>query len=145
MQVHSVGEKIIRDQIDKLKEAHVKPKPTQAFVDPIKEFARASNLESEVRNWLTYPIEERKRRIKEDFSFIPRHRPDPATGYAGETEKDYETRQLERWRALCVIIQEESRAKAGNRSVDVAVGALKQLFYDVDWKAKPLPAPQTAA
>ena len=134
MQLHSVGERIIKDQIDKLKANHVKqPKPDN-FVDPIKEFARASQKESMVRNWLTYPIEERKRLVKEMFAFVPQMQGDVAQGVLPETDQAYQSRQLERWRGLCVVIQEESRAKPGNRSPEVAIGALKQLFPDHDWK-----------
>ena len=141
MQVHSVGEKVIHDQIEALKAAHVKPKASQPFVDPIKEFARASQMESMVRQWLTYPIEERKRLVRDSMRYIPRFKGDEREGRLPESEKDHDTRQLERWRALCVIIQEESRAKPPNRAVEVAIAALKQLFYDHDWKTKPLSDP----
>lgn len=136
MQVHSVQDQSIQAQIDKLKEQYVKPKPTQKFVDPIREFARASQVEGMVRQWLTYPIEERKRLIREAFGYIPRRMGDEREGRLPEKEEDFEARQLERWRALCVIIQEESRAKPGNRCPEVAIGALKHLFPDYDWKFK---------
>jgi hypothetical protein len=138
MQVHSVGEKVIHDQIEALKAAHVKPKPSQPFVDPIKEFARASSKESMVRNWLTYPIEERKRLVRDSLRFVPRYNGSEKEGILPESQKDFDSRQLERWRSLCVIVQEESRAKPPNRSVEVAIAALKQLFYDHDWKTKPI-------
>ena len=143
MEVHSVGERIIKDQITKLMDQHVPKKGPPPFVDPIKEFARASQVESMVRNWLTYPIEERKRLVRDAFRFIPRFKGDEREGRLPETEKDFDARQLERWRGLCVIVQEESRAKPPNRSVEVAIGALKQLFYDCDWKTKALPTPPT--
>lgn len=139
MQIHSVGEKIIYDQIERLKAQHGKQPKPDAFVDPIKEFARASRIESTVRNWLTYPVEERKRRVKEDFTFIPRGKGDVTQRIEPEAEVAFELRQLERWRGLCVIIQEESRirmveGKPVQGSVEVASGALKQLFYAADWK-----------
>jgi hypothetical protein len=134
MQVHSVGNRVIEDQIAALKAAHVKQPRPDAFVDPIKEFARASNIESEVRNWLTYPIEERKRRVKDDFIFIPQMKGDIERGVLPESDEAFQGRMLERWRGLCVVIQEESRAKPGNRCPEVAIGALKQLFPDHDWK-----------
>jgi hypothetical protein len=141
VEVHSVQDQSIQAQIDKLKQQYVKPKTPAPFVDPIKEFARASQLESMVRNWLTYPVEERKRLVKSALQFIPRFKGDAREGREEETEKDFDNRQLERWRALCVIIQEESRAKPPQRSVEVAIGAFKQLFYDYDWKTKPLDLP----
>lgn len=139
MQIHSVGERVINDQIEKLKAAHVKQPKPDAFVDPIKEFARASRTESMVRNWLTYPLEERKRLVKEQFVFIPRQMGDVAQGVVPEAEQAFEGRMLERWRGLCVILQEESRVRMVNGkptqgSVEVATGALKQLFYSADWK-----------
>lgn len=130
MQVHSVGERIIKDQIDVLKQAHVPQKQVQAFTDPIKEFARASNVESMVRNWLTYPAEERKRLVKDAFRFVPRMPGDAEKGVLPESDQAYEARMLERWRGLCVVLQEESRAKPGNRCVEAAIGAFKQLFPD---------------
>lgn len=145
MEVHSVGEKVIKDQMEALMKQSKPQKPTQAFVDPIKEFARASQMESMVRQWLTYPIEERKRLVRDSMRYIPRFKGDEREGRLPESEKDHDTRQLERWRALCVIIQEESRAKPPNRSVDVAIAALKQLFYDHDWKAKNLEQPPAAS
>ena len=141
MELHSVQDQTIQAQIDKLKSVQVKPRETKdAFVDPIKEFTRASRVESMVRNWLTYPVEERKRLIRNGFRFIPKMAGDPATGVAPETQDAYETRQLERWRALCVIVQEESRSRKEGEtyvkgSVEVAIGALKQLFPEHDWKA----------
>jgi hypothetical protein len=141
MHLHSVGQKVNDDMMEKLKEQYVKPTAVKPFVDPIKEFARASHVESMVRQWLTYPIEERKRLVRDAFGYIARFKGDEREGRLPENEKDYEARQLERWRGLCVIIQEESRAKAGNRSPEVAIGALKQLFPEYDWKAKAPAAP----
>ena len=141
MHLHSVGQKVNDDMMEKLKEQYVKPTAVKPFVDPIKEFARASSVESMVRNWLTYPIEERKRLVKDSFRYIALKPGDVEQGVLPESEKDYAARQLERWRGLCVVIQEESRAKAGNRSPEVAIGALKQLFPEYDWKAKAPAAP----
>jgi hypothetical protein len=139
MHLHSVGQKVNDDMMEKLKEQYVKPTAVKPFVDPIKEFSRASTVESMVRNWLTYPIEERKRLVKDEFRFVPRYKGDEREGRLPESEKDYEARQLERWRGLNVVIQEESRAKAGNRSPEVAIAALKQLFHEHNWK-DPAPA-----
>ena len=132
MEIHSVGTKIIEDQIQKLKEQHVTKKGQDPFVDPIKEFSRASQKESMVRHWLTYPLEERKRLVRDSMRFVPRFKGDEREGRLPESEKDFDNRQLERWRTLNGIIQEESRAKPPVRSVEVAIGALKQLFYDAD-------------
>ena len=141
MHIHSVQEQTITGQIEKLKAAHLRPEKAKTFTDPIKEFARASQVEGMVRNWLTYPIEERKRLIKQAFGYIPRFQGDEREGRLPETDTAFENRQMERWRGLCVIIQEESRAKPGNRCPEVAIGALKQLFPDYDWKTKPVEAP----
>ena len=143
MQIHSVQDQTIAGQIEKLKQQYVKPAPSKAFQDPIREFARASQVEGMVRNWLTYPVDERKRLVRDAFGFIPQQQGDEREGRPPEADKDFEARQMERWRALCVIIQEESRAKPGNRCPEVAIGALKQLFPDYDWKAK-APAPPPA-
>lgn len=141
MEIHSVQDQSIASQIEKLKQQHVKPRLAPPFVDPIREFARASQVEGMVRNWLTYPLEERKKLVKNAFGYIPRFQGDPQTGRRPETDEEFESRQRERWRALCVIIQEESRAKPPNRSPEVAIGALKQLFPDYDWATKATPPP----
>lgn len=146
MDVHSVQDQSIQSQIDKLKQEYVKPKPVQPFVDPIKEFSRASQAESMVRNWLTYSLEDRKRLVRDTMKFVPRFKGDPRDGRLPESEKDFEIRQLERWRSLCVVLQEESRTRTvggttTQGSVEVAIGALKQLFYAHDWKTKPLGEP----
>jgi len=135
MEVHSPQEFSIQAQIDRLKDQHLVQKKAEPFTDPIREFSRASKVESLVRNWLTYPIEERKRLIKSNFVLVPRQSANPGAGIKEETEQQYQTRVMERWRALCVIIQEESRAVAGNRSAEVAIGALKLLFPEHEWKA----------
>jgi len=134
MEVHEASKHGVEHFIEKLKEQAVPQKAVTPFQDPIREFARASKVESLVRNWLTYPIEERRRLIKSNFNFVPRYTGDPATGRPGESDQDYQARQMERWRALNVIIQEESRAQAGNRSPEVAIGALKLLFPEYEWK-----------
>jgi cytochrome P450 len=136
MEIHSVQEQTIQGQIEKLMQQQIKREIPVPFSDPIREFAKASQVEGMVRNWLTYPIEERRRLVKNAFAFIPRFLGDEREGKAPETDQAYEKRQQERWRALCVIIQEESRAKPGNRAPEVAIGALKHLFPDYDWKAK---------
>jgi hypothetical protein len=141
MQIHSVQEQTIQGQIEKLMKQQVKREIPVPFSDPIREFAKASQVEGMVRNWLTYPIEERKRLVKNSFAFIPRFMGDERDGRAPETEDAYNRRIQERWRALCVIIQEESRALPGNRAPEVAIGALKHLFPDYDWKAKPAETP----
>jgi len=134
MEVHEASKAGFATFIEKLKEQSEPKRQIEAFQDPIREFARASKVESLVRQWLTYPIEERRRLIKSNFNFVPRYMGDPNIGRPGESDRDYEARQMERWRALCVIIQEESRAQAGNRSPEVAIGALKLLFPEHDWK-----------
>lgn len=136
MLIHSAQDQTIQGQIDKLIAGSVKRVLVAPFQDPIREFARAGQTEGMVRGWLTYPAEERKRLIKDGFRFIPRYQGDKSTGVVPETDQAFDARQLERWRGLNVVIQEESRAKPGNRCPEVAIAALKQLFPDHDWKAK---------
>jgi hypothetical protein len=139
MEVHEASKLGTQKFIEDLKkQSVVQQKVAEPFTDPIREFARASKIESLVRNWLTYPIEERKRIIKSQFSFIPKGTGDPERGIAGESDRAFNSRQMERWRALCVVIQEESRGDAGNRCPDVAIAALKLLFPEYDWK-NPIP------
>lgn len=148
MEIHSVQNATIEQQIDALKRAYRPAKRPEPFVDPIREFARVSRYEGMVRNWLTYPLEERKRLVRDSFGFIPRIQPDEQGRTVGETDQQHEDRQLERWRALSVIIQEESRVtydadgKPRQGSPEVAIGALKQLFHAHDWKTKQAPAPE---
>lgn len=142
MEVHEASKLGIQSYIDKIKEQHVERKKVEPFQDPIREFARASRVEGVVRGWLTYPIEERKRLIKSAFIFVPRNPGEPSKGIKPETEQEFQNRQMERWRALCVIIQEESRAQAGNRSAEVAVGALKLLFPEHNWKSPASESPK---
>ena len=139
MEVHSVQKHTIEGQIEQLKQLSVPQKYVRPFEDPIREFAQASRVQSLVSKWLTYPIEERKRLIKTNFNFVPRQPANPGAGIKEETEKDFDARQMERWRALCVIIQEESRAAAGNRSAEVAIGAMKLLFPEHYWKTPAQP------
>jgi hypothetical protein len=135
--IHSVQGATIQGYIEKLKhQSTQKREVARAFEDPIREFARASQIEPMVRNWLTYPIEERKRLVKGAFGFIPRRMGDEREGVAPETPEVFKARCQERWRGLNVIIQEESRAEAGNRSFEVAVAALKQLFPEESQKQK---------
>lgn len=141
MEIHEASRIATDRWIEKAKAEHIAEKKAEPFTDPIREFARASKVESVVRNWLTYPIEERKRIVRSQFAFYPRNMGDPEKGQAAETENAFQSRQMERWRALCVVIQEESRAKAGNRSPEVATAALKQLFPEHDWKTPVTPAP----
>jgi len=139
MELHEASKLGTQKFIEDLKsQSVVQQKVAEPFTDPIREFARASKIESLVRNWLTYPIEERKRIIKTQFSFYPRAMGDPERGIAAETERAFASRQMERWRALCVVIQEESRAEAGIRSPEVAIAALKLLFPEYEWKT-PVP------
>ncbi len=137
MEVHEPAKAFVQGFIDKLKADSVAKPAPRPFEDPIREFSRASKVESLVRNWLTYPIEERKRIIKTNFNPVPRQAANPGAGIKEETEQQFANRQLERWRALCVIIQEESRAQAGNRSPEVAIGALKLLFPEHEWRTPP--------
>jgi hypothetical protein len=134
MRVHSVQAHTIEGQIDALKSQHAQQKSLEPFQDPIREFSRGSRVEGLVRGWLTYPIDERKRLIRANFLPLERRQAVPSQGIREETDKEFESRQLERWRVLCIIIQEESRAKAGNRSPEVAIAALKLLFPEHDWK-----------
>jgi hypothetical protein len=146
MEIHSVQNATIEQQIEALKQAHVPKKRPEPFVDPIREFARVSRYEGMVRNWLTYPVEERKRLIRDSFTFVPRIQPDEQGRTVGETDQQHQERQMERWRALCVVIQEESRVRLDENgniikgSPEVAIGALKHLFHDHSWKAPAPPA-----
>jgi len=142
MEVHEATKLGIEAYIEKIKAQAIPRKEVAPFQDPIREFARASKVESIVRNWLTYPIEERKRIIKSSFIFVPKQPGNPGAAQKPETEQEFEGRQMERWRALCVIIQEESRAAAGNRSPEVAIGALKLLFPEHEWKVPPQGQPK---
>lgn len=127
MQINAVAADAEKVQLEMIKKASAGRVVTQEYVeDPIREFARSSTRVGTVRNWLTLPVEERKRIIREDFGFMPRQE--------GEDEAKFQNRLLDRWRSLCVIIQEESRAPSNVRNVDVAIGALKLLFHEVDWK-----------
>ena len=139
MEVHSPQEFSIQAQIDRLKEQHLVRKEVAPFEDPIREFAKASRLVAVASKWLTYPIEERKRIIKADFPPISRRQANPGMGIKEESERELEGRRMERRRTLCVIIQEESRAQAGNRSPEVAIAALKLLFPEHEWKAPAVP------
>ncbi len=130
MEIHAVGAKVNQDMIERLMAQEQKRKVARPFEDPIREFHRASQVEGIVRNWLTIPLEERKRLVKENFQWVPRG--------AEEREADFNNRRLERWRALCVIVQEESRAEVGVRCAEVAIQALKLLFPEHAWP-KPVP------
>jgi hypothetical protein len=137
MEIHSVGSTVIEAEIDRLKQAHVVQKKVEPYADPLREFARISRVEGMVRHWMTYPLDEKKRLIRDQFEFVPQ--------MTGETVAGFETRQLERWRALCVILQEESRLKSTNGvwaqgSVEIATACLKLLFPFNDWTPKVVPA-----
>jgi len=141
VEIHSVGNKVNDAMMAAVKQNHVKRDPGKPFQDPIREFHRASQVEGTVRNWLTLPVEQRKETVK-TFRPITQSPGEPRQGIAPETDQNFEMRQLERWRALCVIVQEESRAviqpKAGTACPEVAIAALKLLFPDHSW-----PKPQT--
>jgi hypothetical protein len=126
MEVHSTVETIMKDQLDQLKEIPKKRKLAEPFQDPIREFHRSSLVEGTVRQWLTYTPEARQGMVDAKFEYIPQS--------PGEKDSDFRSRELERLRALWVIIQEESRAAAGidakpeNSSAVVAMTAFKKLF-----------------
>ncbi len=126
MPTHSAVAAIMEDQMRQLKEIPEKRKLSEPFEDPVREFHRASHVEGTVRQWLTYTIEARQKNIENAFTFIPQQE--------GEKDSDFQSRERERWRALCVIIQEESRAALGidadpaNSSPEIAITALKKLF-----------------
>lgn len=128
MEIHSTATMATQAEVDRIKAAH-KPVKTETFADPVREFTRNYPLESTVRNWLTLPVEERKRLIRDDFRFIPRDK-------TGESESVFDQRMRDRRLALCLIIAEEARAQAGVRSPEVAAGALKQLFPDHDFSGR---------
>lgn len=134
MEIHSVASAHIEAQIEELKKAQVKQKKVEPYVDPLREFARISRVEGMVRHWLTYPLDERKRLLKDQFTYVPQ--------MEDETDKGFENRQLERWRALSVIIQEESRMRPEANlwvqgSVEIAIGAMKLLFPNHKWNPTP--------
>ena len=138
MEIHSVAGAHIEAQIEALKKAQVKQKKVEPYVDPLREFARISRVEGMVRHWLTYPLDERRRLIKDQFQFVPQMTDENQTGF--------ETRMLERWRALSVILQEESRMRYENGewvqgSPEIATACLKLLFPYNEWKPKAVPPP----
>lgn len=126
MPIHSVAEQVMNEQVEQLKQVPLRRKLAEPFQDPIREFHRASRVEGTVRQWLTYDINTRKTQLENAFTFIPQQ--------ASEKDEDFRSRELERLRALWVIIQEESRAAAGidadpeNSSPEIAIAALKKLF-----------------
>lgn len=134
MEIHAVGSAVMEAEIERLKTAQVKRKLVEPYVDPLREFSRVSRVEGMVRHWLTYPIEERKRLLKDQFVFVPQ--------MDGETDAGFRDRMLERWRALSVIMQEESRMRVDDSgewiqgSVEIATGALKLMFPAHEWKQK---------
>jgi len=139
MEVHEASKLGAARFIEDLKkQSVVQQKVAEPFTDPIREFSHASRIKGTVAAWLTYPIEERKRLIKSHFNFIPRGMGDPEKGITPETDRAFNSRQMERWRALSVVIQEETRPDAANRCPDIAIAALKLLMHDYDWKT-PLP------
>ena len=144
MEIHSVGAKVNADMMAQVQQNHQKPVLARPFTDPIREFHRASQIEGTVRNWLTLDTEARKEFTKRLVPCL-KYVGEPSRGIQPETDQAFEMRQLERWRALCVIVQEESRAvinpKAGTPSPEVAILALKQLFPDHPWP-KPAEAPK---
>ena len=136
MEIHSVATAHMESQIEALKKAQVKQKKVEPYADPLREFARISRVEGMVRHWLTYSIDERKRLLKDQFQFVPQL-PD-------ETDDGFNNRQLERWRGLSVIIQEESRLRHEKDgwvqgSAEVAIGAMKLLFPNHTWKTPAQP------
>ena len=135
MEIHSVQSRNIIEQMKQVTAGSVKREVAKPFQDPIREFSRAGQVEGIVRGWLTYSIDERKRLVRDSFRFIPRMLADERARRPEETETAFNSRQLERWRALCVVIQEESRA-GDKGSPEVAIGALKQLFPNHDWAPK---------
>ncbi len=143
MELYTPQDQATEAQIKKLLAGAQKREVPPSFTDPIREFKASSRVEGTVRNWLTYPLEERKRLVRA-FTFVPKRKADPRDGIAEETDQAFQSREMERWRALCVIIQEESRWRTEDGqwvkgSPEVAIGALKQLFPEHDWKG---PAPQ---
>lgn len=140
MELHSVGSAVIEAEIERLKAGHVKQKTVEPYTDPLREFARISRVEGMVRHWLTYPLDERKRLLKDQYQFVPQQ--------DGETNKGFENRQMERWRALSVIIQEESRPRFESDgqmvqgSAEIAIGAMKLLYPTRDWTPKTPATPE---
>jgi hypothetical protein len=133
MELHSVVLANQEAQIEALKRAQVKQKKVEPYSDPLREFARISRVEGMVRHWMTYPLDEKKRLIKDQFEFVPQ--------MEAETDSGFENRQLERWRALSVILQEESRMRHENGawvqgSPEIATACLKLLYPFHDWKPK---------
>jgi hypothetical protein len=131
METHATADLVTKSQLEQVFEGGVKRKLAEPFEDAIREFHRASHYEGTVRQWLTYPVEARQQQVAVSFDFIPQQ--------DGEKDSDFQSRQRERWRSLCVIIQEESRAALGidadpaNSSAEVAIAALKKLFPN-HWK-----------
>jgi hypothetical protein len=135
MELHSVVLANQEAQIEALKKAQVKQKKVEPYTDPLREFARISRVEGMVRHWMTYPLDEKKRLLKDQFEFVSQ--------MEGETDGGFNNRQLERWRALSVIMQEESRFRfeAGawvQGSPEIATACLKLLFPFHNWNPRPV-------
>jgi hypothetical protein len=135
MELHSVVLANQEAQIEALKRAQVKQKKVEPYSDPLREFARISRVEGMVRHWMTYPLDEKKRLIKDQFEFVPQ--------MEGETDGGFENRQLERWRALSVIMQEESRFRFENGawvqgSPEISTACLKLLYPFHNWNPRPV-------
>lgn len=130
--IHSTAAKHIQTLVDRLKDNDSRRTAAKPFEDALREFSRSYPLQGTIRNWLTLPVEERKRFVKNDLQFIPQGKGDPANNVKPEADAAFEQRQRDRRLALGIIIQEEARAKAGVRSLEVAAGAFRQLFPDYE-------------
>lgn len=126
METHATADLVMKEQMEQVRQGGKKRSIHAPFEDPIREFHRASRIEGTVRQWLTYTLEARQQIIATQFDFIPQSE--------GEKDSDFQNRELERLRALWVIMQEESRAAAGlgvdpaKGSAEIAIAALKKCF-----------------
>lgn len=136
MEIHAPAAGLMNNLLHQLKSQHENKKVAAPFEDPIREFSRAGKMEGLVRNWLSLSIENRKQYVA-TLVFTPRYMGDETRKIEPESKQAYETRSLERWRALMGIIQEETRAAMNpdkfTHSAEVAITALKLALPDHPW------------
>lgn len=135
-QIHTAQHETLKEQFDAVAKREEKAKEAAAFEDPIREFQRASRVEGTVRNWLTLDSDTRQEYLRLNFDFVPRG--------TKEGQKEFELRDLERKRALWVIIQEESRRELKPANFEIAFMAFSKLFPNFPDFRKALEAVSTS-
>lgn len=136
MEIHAPGAALLDSMMSQLKTQQRKEKLAAPFEDPIREFHKASRVEGLVSHWLTLSVDARKTAVAK-LVFTPRYLGDKHRHVEPESEQAFETRKLENWRALMVVIQEETRAAMNpdkfEHSAEVAIMALKLALPDHPW------------